>query len=274
MSSAQSLTVPEFQTLPFAWSWRSVLRAAAVAELLLLVATIVGLRDLLAAALAIILLVGLSLYLLRDKMFGFMFEMIARVIMWRIPVERLGALILACLFADIGFYTLTGAASNLLNGASGAAILLPASLGAIALIGFAAAVRCLIRPAASAVPERAGVNFVVGVVVVWSIVMGVGLMSGARMERVLPPSDFSIVTENMGYSKTALNGHAGRVVLQLENHDLFWHTFTINELGVDLKVPVEAKQQIAFDAPPGIYYFHCSIPGHELLGMKGTLTVQ
>ena len=62
----------------------------------------------------------------------------------------------------------------------------------------------------------------------------------------------------MGFSKTELNGHAGHVVVELENHDLFWHTFTIDELGVDLKVPVEARQQVVFDAPPGIYTFHCT----------------
>jgi uncharacterized cupredoxin-like copper-binding protein len=63
-------------------------------------------------------------------------------------------------------------------------------------------------------------------------------------------------------------------VLDLDNHDLFWHTFTSDELGVDLKVPMSASQQIQFTAGPGVYHFHCTIPGHDLLGMTGTLTVQ
>jgi plastocyanin len=64
------------------------------------------------------------------------------------------------------------------------------------------------------------------------------------------------------------------VVVQLENHDLFWHTFTIPELDVDMKVPVQATQQVTFQAPAGTYRFLCTIPGHEMLGMEGTLTVQ
>lgn len=271
--TSQSLTHSEFQTLPVTWSWRRQLHVVAVAEFSLLLLTMVALRDLLSAALAIILLVGLALLLLR-RPFGFMFQMIARVILWRVPEERLGALILTCLFADIGFYTLTGAASNVLNGAAGAAVLLPASLGALALLGFVAAVRCLFRPEASAVPGHAPVRFTVAVLIVWSIVVGVGLLGGSRQARVLPPSDFALVTENMGFSKRALRGRAGHVIMQLENHDLFWHTFTIDALGVDLKVPVEAKQQVAFDAPAGTYEFHCTIPGHALLGMTGTLTLE
>jgi hypothetical protein len=252
-----------------------VLRAAAIGELLLLLLTIVTLRDLLAAALAIILLVGLALFTLRGKVFGFLFQMIARVIMWRIPEERLGALVLGFLFADIGFYTLTGAATNLWNGIYGAATILPASLAAFSLIGFVAAAVCLLQPRKSIMPNPLTVNFVVGVLLVWSIVTGIGLLGGSRTTRApLPPSALAITTENMAYSKIALNARAGQVIVALENHDLFWHTFTVDQLGVDIKVPMQATQQVEFQAAPGVYTFHCTIPGHEMLGMVGTLTVQ
>ena len=271
----QEMTEQEFSTLSFAWSWREVLRAAAIGELLLLVLTMVTLRDLLAAALAVILVVGLALFMLRDKVFGFFFQMIARMILWRIPEEKLGALILGFLFADIGFYTVTGAASNLLTGASGAAILLPASLATFSTIGFVAAVMCVFRTRQSYAPNRAAVNLVVGVLLVASVVMGIGLLRGnTNAARVLPPSDIKLVTENMTYSKMALNAKPGIVRVELDNHDLFWHTFTIDALGVDLKVPMQATQQIAFEAPAGTYTFHCTIPGHEMLGMSGTLTVK
>ncbi len=275
MRAAQTVPVQEFETLPFAWSWRDVLRAAALGELLLLWLTIVQLRDLLAAALAIILLVGLALFLLRGKLFGFVFQMIARVIMWRIPEERVGALILGFLFADIGFYTVTGAASNVLSGATGAAILLPASLATFAVLGLVAAVMCVFQERDSYIPNRAAVNFVTSVLLVSSIVMGIGLLRGnAAAARVLPPSDVKLVTENMGYSQTALKAQAGMVRVELDNHDLFWHTFTIEQLGVNMQVPMQATQQIAFEAAPGVYTFHCAIPGHEMLGMAGTLTVK
>lgn len=263
-----------FRTIPFAWSWRDVLRASAVAELLVLLLTILTLRDLLAMALALILAGGLSLYLLREKMYGFMFEMIARVVMWRLPEEIVGAVILGLLFADIGFYTLTGAATNLWNGASGAAILLPTSLGAFALTGFVAAIMCVFRRKQSVEPNRSAVNFVVGVLIVLSSVLGIGLLRGKAVARAAPPSDVKLVVENMGYSSTTLNAHPGTVTVALENHDLFWHTFTIEQLSVDLKVPMQAREQVRFEAAPGVYTFHCTIPGHEMLGMHGTLTVK
>ncbi len=271
----EEMVEQEFSTLSFEWSWREVLRAAAIGELLLLVLTMVTLRDLLAAALAVILVVGLALFMLRDKVFGFFFQMIARMILWRIPEEKLGALILGFLFADIGFYTVTGAVSNLVSGASGAAILLPASLATFSVIGFVAAVMCVFKTRQSYAPNRAAVNFVVGVLLVASVVMGIGLLRGnTNAARVLPPSDIKLVTENMTYSQMALNAKPGIVRVELDNHDLFWHTFTIDALGVDLKVPMQATQQIAFEAPAGTYTFHCTIPGHEMLGMSGTLTVE
>lgn len=269
-----TLIADEFSTLGVQWSWREVLRAAALVQLGLLLATMVALRDVLAAGLAVILVVGLAMFLLRGRLFGFFFQMIARVIAWRIPEERVGALILGFLFADIGFYTLTGTASNLWNGIYGAAIFLPASLAATSLLGFVAALMCVFQPERRLQKSRAAVNLVSSVVIVWCVVMGVGLLGGARTAQALPPSDVHVITENMAFSNVTVDANSGVVRVELENHDLFWHTFTIEELGVDLKVPVGATQQVVFDAPSGTYRFVCTIPGHELLGMSGTLVVR
>lgn len=274
MDARYGETTDSFRTIPLAWSWRDVLRVSAIAELLVLLLTVVTLRDLLATALAVILMVGLSMLLLRGKLFGFVFEMIARVLMLRLPEEIAGALILGFLFADIGFYTLTGTAANLWNGASGAAIVLPGSLAAFAVSGFVAAAMCVFRRSRSTEPNPTAVNFVLGVFMVTIIVLGIGLLRGQSVARAAPPSDVKLVVENMSYSGTAINAHPGSVTVSLENHDLFWHTFTIEQLDVDLKVPMQAREQVRFDATPGVYTFHCTIPGHEMLGMSGTLTVR
>ena len=42
-------SLQEFRTIPFVWSWRDVLRVSAIGELLVLLLTVVALRDLLAA---------------------------------------------------------------------------------------------------------------------------------------------------------------------------------------------------------------------------------
>lgn len=63
------------------------------------------------------------------------------------------------------------------------------------------------------------------------------------------------------------------VTLNLSNRDLWWHTFTIDELGVDLKVPMGAEREVTFSAPAGTYKYYCSIPGHDAI-MHGTLSIK
>jgi plastocyanin len=82
-----------------------------------------------------------------------------------------------------------------------------------------------------------------------------------------------VTAQHTKFDDTTLDATAGRVGVVLNNLDLFWHTFTIRDLGVNLNVPVQAERRIEFDAPAGTYAFVCKIPGHEQAGMEGTLTV-
>lgn len=66
---------------------------------------------------------------------------------------------------------------------------------------------------------------------------------------------------------------SGAITVEVANRDLFWHTFTVEDLGVDLRIPVGAERIVAFDAPPGTYQYICAIPGHPEAGMKGSLIV-
>ena len=85
-------------------------------------------------------------------------------------------------------------------------------------------------------------------------------------------ADVRVVSEDVAFDATALDVDAGQITVELVNRDLFWHTFTIDELGVDLAVPVNGDRQATFEAGPGTYRFYCRIPGHETR-MVGTLTV-
>lgn len=78
----------------------------------------------------------------------------------------------------------------------------------------------------------------------------------------------------MIFSTTELSANAGQVTVVVDNHDVWWHTFTIDELDVDLRIPSSGKRQVSFTAAPGVYRFYCAIPGHTPLGMVGTLTVR
>jgi plastocyanin len=62
------------------------------------------------------------------------------------------------------------------------------------------------------------------------------------------------------------------VTVVLTNHDLFWHTFTINELHVNLEAPMGGTREVTFTAPPGSYRFYCRVPARAAAGMRGTLT--
>ena len=75
------------------------------------------------------------------------------------------------------------------------------------------------------------------------------------------------------FSESQLTATGRAVTVRVTNHDLFWHTFTISELGIDLKLPVGGEKELTFTAPPGAYTYVCAVPGHATF-MRGTLTVR
>jgi plastocyanin len=57
----------------------------------------------------------------------------------------------------------------------------------------------------------------------------------------------------------------------LKNEDPIVHTFTIDALGIDVKVGPLSEKLIRLDGPPaGTYEYYCRITGHS--AMRGTLT--
>jgi plastocyanin len=67
-----------------------------------------------------------------------------------------------------------------------------------------------------------------------------------------------------------LTARSDQVTVVLTNHDLFWHTFTIDELDVDLEAPLGGTRDVSFTAPPGTYRFYRRVPAHAAAGMRGT----
>src|SRR5947207_1507108 len=78
---------------------------------------------------------------------------------------------------------------------------------------------------------------------------------------------------NTAFLQKTLDGRSGSISVAVVNHDLFWHTFTIDALHVNVDVPIGANRRVAFNAPPGNYEFYCRVPGHRAAGMHGILTV-
>ena len=91
-----------------------------------------------------------------------------------------------------------------------------------------------------------------------------------------PDADVEVGIRNVAFSVDQISV-AGDGVILVRNHDLFWHTFTVEELGINERLATGATRVVnlsRFDAEPGNYEFVCVIPGHEAAGMTGTLTIE
>ena len=83
--------------------------------------------------------------------------------------------------------------------------------------------------------------------------------------------DIELVTRDIEFHDTSLEADAGSVSVFVENQDATLHTFTIEELDVDLDIPASKNARITFEAEPGTYEFFCA-PHKE--DMKGTIEVR
>ncbi|HEY2594436.1 MAG TPA: cupredoxin domain-containing protein [Chloroflexota bacterium] len=107
--------------------------------------------------------------------------------------------------------------------------------------------------------------------------------SSTPMSAPAAPNGMQAVTlsvgSNMSFEPSSFNVHAGQPVqLTLQNTGDNAHDFTLGE-GVSQPVKITATAGQSATATftidtPGSYSFDCSMPGHALLGMRGTITVQ
>ena len=76
-----------------------------------------------------------------------------------------------------------------------------------------------------------------------------------------------------GFVPSELEAKEGETTIDFHNVEAVPHDFTIDDLDVQAVIDPDADASVTFDAPPGVYTFYCSIPGHRDAGMEGTLTV-
>lgn len=236
------------------FDWWKLVRYAGVGVVVLLGAAAVGLHDIEAAALAV---AGVcALFLMR----------------WRTGLA--GLLALGVLFADVAAWMVPGAISNLSHRESWVATALPSTLAIVAVSG-------LIGVSVSLVGRRmrfaeGTLAFTIAVVAGIAIVVVnvAGVLAEADRASPVHEGDVYLEARQVKFDDTTIEADAGEIGVVVSNKDLFWHTFTISKLGVNLKVPVRAERRITFAAEPGIYEFVCAIPGHVQAGMKGTLTAR
>lgn len=181
----------------------------------------------------------------------------------------LGRLGIGLLSAVTLFFMLTAAVTNVASGSPAGAVLLSGGLAAIALSGLVSAAMSTWRR--QNVDAGRSPLYLVGA----SLLLFVGMWGWSLTSTGAagPAADAALVAENVAFSESGLSVAAGQVTVSLANQDLFWHTFTIESLGIDLPVPVGATRSVTFDVEAGTYEFKCRIPGHPEAGMTGTLIV-
>jgi plastocyanin len=80
------------------------------------------------------------------------------------------------------------------------------------------------------------------------------------------------------YNKTSLTAKAGKVSVDFTNKSSLPHNVTIEsssgaQIGATPTFQGGSKT-LSVTLKPGTYKFFCSVPGHRMAGMEGTLTVQ
>jgi plastocyanin len=82
----------------------------------------------------------------------------------------------------------------------------------------------------------------------------------------------------LAYNKTSLTANAGKVSIDFTNMAPLDHNVTIESSSHQVlgSTPTFAggSKVLTVDLKPGTYKFFCSVPGHRMAGMEGTLTVK
>jgi plastocyanin len=242
--------------------WRQALRVLTLLLIAGLVAVILVLHDKDAVILAVITFV-LLLFL---------------------PSKRawVGVTGLTVLFADVLFFTGSAALSNIRHHEKLTSVAPPVAFAALSIVGVLAGLVALVRYRSTAKGARG--PLVVGVMGV--LVFGAALVTSAVAGTDGGRSrtgDIRLLAQNTKFSPKTLRFTAAggkvqlastaKVTVFVTNKDFFWHTFTVDALHVDLRVPEGGHRRVTFDAAPGNYKFTCAVPGHTQAGMKGTLVV-
>ena len=82
----------------------------------------------------------------------------------------------------------------------------------------------------------------------------------------------------LAYNTKTLSAASSHVTIDFTNHSPLPHNVTIaNAKGKVLGATptfMGGTKTLTLNLPAGTYTYYCSVPGHELAGMKGTLTVR
>ena len=235
-------------------TWRHLLRYAAIADLLVMAVVGIAVRDKEALAFAAAILVG--------------------ILFLRIRSGIAGVLMIGVLSLDAAVFMLPAAASNSTHRGRFVDLLIPLSLAVISVSGALAAVGSVFRHRLPETSGRAAAVVLQATIAVFIVALIAGTISQRTSKaEVARAGDITVEMRNTAFLQKTLTAQGGPISVAVANHDLFWHTFTIDALHVNVDVPIGANRRVTFSAAPGRYEFYCRVPGHRAAGMHGILTV-
>ncbi len=105
-------------------------------------------------------------------------------------------------------------------------------------------------------------------------VSGEGLITVIEKEETNEAEVIAMESKSFFYSPNVLRAKVGKAV-RLDITSEGQHTFTIDELGVDVATPNGQTTRVEFTPEKaGTYEFYCAVPGHRGAGQVGTLIVE
>jgi plastocyanin len=230
-----------------------------------------GWRKLLATALAFATLGYLALFFLAPQDQQMFFLIMAGVTALALILSRIRArwagLIGLLAILGVGFFTFWVVFS----------LFVPASLFEFSsallwalgiLFGLIAAIATLVKPRGSSTGAR-----VLAFLMIILLVAGLGysVFSFSQIEEaVAEEGDLEIEMVDFEFEPNEAEVEEGQVAVHVTNIDNFTHSFTIDELDVDLFVEGGVSKRTTFAADSGEYEWYC-VPHPD---MKGTLTVE
>lgn len=113
--------------------------------------------------------------------------------------------------------------------------------------------------------------FVTAMLVLAAIAIGTGVVGKAMYDSASAQAgDVRVTAANFEFTGGPIEAESGEISVFVENKDTALHTFTIDELGVNLEIPGGETGRVTFEAGPGTYEFIC-VPHSP--DMSGTLEV-
>jgi len=86
----------------------------------------------------------------------------------------------------------------------------------------------------------------------------------------------NVTAKEFAYTLDQIAVAAGSITFVVQNSGAMPHDFAIQVNGGEQKTPMLNPGQsttLQVTLPPGLYTYRCTVLGHDILGMKGTLTV-